>query len=92
MQLNDMRTHLAFVFPDGTFLFREILAIEAATDSSGLPETDITIDSALGQSVSPGSCQICFLDKCRLSEDAVTIMYDEPFRNYCKVSFTRVEE
>ncbi|MHA2066705.1 MAG: hypothetical protein ACXABY_20225, partial [Candidatus Thorarchaeota archaeon] len=91
MQLNDLRTHLAFIFPDGSFLFREITAIEEVTDSLGITTTLITMDSSLGQAVQPGDCEISFLDKCRLSEDEVTTEFDEPFRNYCKTTFTRVE-
>jgi hypothetical protein len=91
MGLNTMRTHLAFVFTDGTFLFREITDMAETTDSSG-DVTTVTINSSLGRNVTVGDCQICFLDKCRLLSDEVELEYDEPFRHYCHVRFKRVVE
>ncbi len=90
MQFNTLRTHLAFVFPDGTFIFREITNIEYEQTTSGSTSDTITIDSTLGVEVAPGDCEICFLDKCRLTEDKIEIEWDEPFRHYCRTNFTRV--
>lgn len=87
MTLNSMRTHIAFVFSDGRRYYREI---------TGLTEDDtediIGIDSALGIQIEPGDCNICLLDKCRLTEDKIDIEWQEPFSIVSKINFTKVTE
>jgi hypothetical protein len=86
MGLNDLRTHLAFVFPDNNQILREITDI---TDA-GTHEV-ITIDSALGVTVDPGDCEICFLDRYRLAEDKVEFEWQERFYLECRTNFLRVK-
>jgi hypothetical protein len=87
MGVNNLRTHIAFMFPDGTNYYREITGIV----ESGTEEI-ITIDSSLGLEVQIGDCEICFLDKYRLANDKVSIKWKEPFVNECRLKFVRVEE
>lgn len=88
MGLNNLRTHIAFVFPDGTNMYREITNI-VESDAS---EEIITIDSSLGMEVTVGACEISFLDKYRLANDDVQITWTENNRNECTLQFVRVEE
>lgn len=88
MGLNSMRTHLAFVFPDGRQYYREIKGI---TESDSDTEI-LSIDSALGVEVHPGDCEICFLDKMRLSEDTIEIEWEKAFQLRCKFNVTRIVE
>lgn len=70
MGLNSLRTHLAFLLPDGTQIYREITDIQ---DSNGNEE--VTIDSALGQEIAVGGCNISFLDKCRSASDKFSLRW-----------------
>ncbi len=88
MGLNDLRTHLAFIFTSGTILCREITGIV----ESDATEEIISIDSALGVEVPIGGCVISFLDKCRLAADEVEIEHIVPYKNYSKVNFLAVKE
>jgi len=88
MGLNDLRTHLAFVFTDGTIICREIEGIEE--NISGYDE--ITIDSALGLEVEVGDCKICFLDLSRQASDVVSIDWLEPNKNSVNQVFVAVVE
>jgi hypothetical protein len=87
MGVNVMRTHLAFVFPDGSELYREITGI---TESGS--EEIITIDSSLGQEVAVGGCEISFLDKYRLSSDKVEITWEKQTEMSCRLSLVRVSQ
>jgi hypothetical protein len=86
MGLNTMRTHLAFVFPDGTHYYRQITGIVESDDITEI----VSIDSALGVQVEPGECEICFLDKVRLSEDTIEMEWEEAFTLRCKFNVTKV--
>ena len=88
MGFNDLRTHLAFVFTDGTIICREIEDISENT--AGYDE--ITIDSALGLEVEVGDCKICFLDLCRQASDVVNIDWLEPNKNSVNQVFMAVVE
>jgi len=84
--LNNLRKHLAFIFPDSTILFREITDINAYDED----EEIITIDSALGVTIDPGDCIISFLDLCRLSTDEIRIEWFGDGLNQCELLFTDV--
>ena len=86
MQLNDLRTHLAFIYPSGAMIFREITGLTESGD-----EDIISLDSAPGVQIDPGDCTICMLDKCRLTEDKIDIEWQEPFRILSRINFTRVK-
>lgn len=87
MGLNDMRTHIAFILPDGTPYYREILGITESDESTEI----ITIDSALGVQVELGGCEICFLDKVRLTEDSIDFDWEELCALQSKFHLTRVK-
>lgn len=86
MGLNALRTDLAFIFPNGTQLYRQITGI---TDS-GATEI-VTIDSNLGLAVNPGDCVICFLDKVRLGHDDVELLWTAAGENRCELDFQAVK-
>jgi len=88
MTFNNLRTHLAFIFTDGTIICREIEDIEEST--SGYEE--ITIDSALGLEVEVGDCKISFLDLCRQASDVINIDWLEPNKNSVNQVFMAVVE
>lgn len=88
MGLNAMRTHLAFVFPDGTYIYREITGITESDDNTEI----VSINSALGVEVHVGDCEICFLDKVRLSDDTVELTWEESNSLHCSLSMTRIVE
>ena len=88
MGLNDLRTHLAFIFPGGTVLCRQITGIVESDEDIEI----ISIDSDLGLEVEAGDCQICFLDKCRLASDMVAIEHIIAYKNYSNVAFLSVKE
>jgi hypothetical protein len=85
--VTDMRDHLAFVFPDGTTLYREITGVTESGD-----EEIVSIDSALGLIVNIGDCEISFLDKYRLSSDKVEMDWENRQELECGASFVRVTE
>jgi len=70
MGLNDLRTDIAFIFPDGTQLYREVTGIVKA----GAVEI-ISIDSDLDIAVEPGDCVISWLDKLRLAGDEIEFVW-----------------
>ena len=88
MGLNDLRTHLAFIFTDGTILPRKIKDI----DESSAGYDVVTIDSALGLEVEDGDCIISFLDLCRQASDVVNIDWLETDRNRVDQIFMAVVE
>jgi hypothetical protein len=88
MGTNEMRKHIAFIFPDGTALYREIMGI---TEVDADTET-ITIDSALGVTVNPGDCEISWLDRCRLTDDKVEWAWEDFESLRCKTNFTRISQ
>jgi hypothetical protein len=88
MGLNDLRTHLAFIFPNGTKLYREITGIVEADAT----EEIISIDSALGVEVAIGACYISFLDKCRMASDMVTMDHLIGNKMNSNLSFIAVKE
>jgi hypothetical protein len=87
MGLNVLRTHAAFVYADGTRYYREITGF---TESGN--EDIIGLSSALGIEVEPGDCEICLLDKCRLTDDKIEIEWQEPATIVSKINFTKVKE
>jgi hypothetical protein len=86
MELNELRTHIAFVFPDGTHIYRQITNLAEAGDYD-----TVTIDSALGVEVHVGDCEICFLDKVRLTDDKIEIDWENINENRCGVNLTMVK-
>ena len=78
MGVNDLRTDLAFIFPSGTQLYREVTGIT----KSGTEEI-ITIDSSLGLAVDPGDCVISWLDKMRLAEDEIEFVWPKAHEMVC---------
>lgn len=88
MGLNDLRTHLAFKFPDNSILTREITEIAEA----GEDEETVTIDSSLGVEVEVDECMISFLDCCRMASDNVEINHLVPNKHYCNLSLMAVPE
>ena len=85
MGFNDLKNNIAFVFPDGTFLFREITGISESLDNDF-----ISIDSSLGVEVAPGDSEISFLDKCRLSNDKIIIDWRHSGWHEVKLNFLKV--
>ena len=88
MGVNNIRTHIAFMFPDGTNYYREVTGITEHSET----EEIISIDSSLGVEVAVGDCEICWLDKYRLGNDRVDIRWVEPNNNISSLVFVRVEE
>jgi len=88
MGLNSVRTHLAFIFPSGTIICKEILGITYSSET----EEIISIDSGLGVEVAPGSCIISFLDKCRLASDSVELSWPMAGQNESFLNLTAVKE
>ena len=86
MGLNALRTDLAFIFPDGTQLYREITGI---VDSGS--EEIVSIDSSLGVAVEPGDCIICFLDKVCLAADDVELIWTRAHENRCELDWQAVK-
>jgi len=86
MGLNALRTDLAFIFPDGTPLYREITGI---VDSGS--EEIVSIDSSLGVAVEPGDCMICFLDKVCLAADDVELIWTRAHENRCELDWQAVK-
>jgi len=85
---NNLRKHLCFWFPDGSYLFREVESISYESDAEEL----ITIDSPLGVVVNVGDCIICWMEKHRLSDDKVALNWE--FSDYVQseVNFVGVEQ
>jgi len=88
MTTNDLRTHLAFILPNGTIICRAITNIVEVDDD----EETITIDSALGVEVATGGCIISFLDLCRQASDVVDIEWTEPNKNLVNQVLLAVKE
>ena len=88
MGQNNLRNNIAFVFPDGTIICREITDWEEYDDD----EDTLQIESGPGLLIEPGDCEICFLDRYRLASDKVTIDWVEAFHNECRLSFIRVQQ
>ena len=65
MTFNTLRTHLAFIKPDGTTYYREITGIVELNDNIEV----ISIDAQLGEEIAVGGCMISFLDLCRRASD-----------------------
>ena len=86
MGVNTLRTDLAFIFPDGTQLYREIKGIEEV----GSEET-VTIDSKLDVAVEPGDCVICFIDKVRLASDRSELTWLMAHQNQCALEWVAVK-
>jgi len=71
MGVNDLRTDIAFIFPDGTQLYREVTGLV----KSGAVEI-VSIDSDLDIAVEPGDCVISWLDKLRLAGDEIEFVWN----------------
>jgi hypothetical protein len=84
--VNTLRTYVGFYFSDGTLIIRKITAIDE-TDST---KEKITINTSLGQEVVAGSCNICFVDKCRLASDKIDIEWVRSHKNECRTNLMRV--
>jgi len=78
MGVNDLRTDIAFIFPDGTQLYREVTGIV----KSGAVEI-ISIDSDLDIAVEPGDCVISWLDKMRLAGDEIEFVWNGAHELVC---------
>ena len=88
MGLNDLRTYLAFIFPDGTQIYKEITGIVESDDAIEI----ISIDTALGVEVAIGGCVIGFMHLCRLASDSVDFKWPMAHQNECKTSLAQVVE
>lgn len=88
MGLNSLRTNLAFLFPNGTQLNREILGV---ADDSGSSE-QVTIDAALGVEVPVGGCTISFLDLCRRSSDETRLIWRSNDRCDSLIDYTVITQ
>ena len=87
MQLNDICTHVIFMFTDGQKECREIVDITNDGD-----EELVEIDGpALGRQVTVDNCQISFLHLCRLTQDAVDLTWYRPYQHYSALDFTVVK-
>ncbi len=87
MGVNTLRTHVAFIFLDGSMLLREITNVTEVDDD----EETIFIDTSLGQTVDIGECIVSFLDKCRLSSDIVKINWEHSGWNESKLNWLKVK-
>lgn len=88
MTFNTLRNHLAFIFPDGTHIYKEITGIVEHDEDIEI----ISIDSALGVEVAVGGCMISFLDKCRLASDSLEIEWLIDNKNYSTLPLIAVVE
>jgi len=88
MTFNSLRTHLAFIFPDGTIIPKAITAIIESDSEEEL----ISINTALGLEVEVGDCIISFLDLSRQASDVVNIDWLEHNRNSINQVFTAIVE
>ena len=88
MALNALRTHLAFIFSDGTIICKEITGIVVASAT----EETISINTALGLEVEVDDCKISFLDLSRQASDVVSIDWLESNRNSINQVFMAVVE
>ncbi|MCJ7776869.1 MAG: hypothetical protein MUP16_00925 [Sedimentisphaerales bacterium] len=86
MGLNDLRTDIAFIFPDGTQLYREVTGIVKA----GAVEI-ISIDSDLDMAVEPGDCVISWLDKLRLAGDEIEFVWNGAHELVCDTQLQAVK-
>ena len=88
MALNALRTHLAFIFSDGTIICKEITGIVVASAT----EETISINTALGLEVEVDDCKISFLDLSRQASDVVSIDWLESNRNSINQVFMAIVE
>lgn len=88
MGLNDLRTHIAFISPNGSMVFREIVGI---AEISSLTE-QIQIDSSLGYEIAVGDVMLSFLDKYRLNSDDVSIRWDHRGWHESELNWLRVKQ
>jgi hypothetical protein len=87
MGINDLRTDIAFIFPDGTQLYREVTGIV----KSGVVEI-ISIDSDLDIAVEPGDCIISWLDKVRLAGDEIEFFWNRAHELELETQLQAVKE
>ena len=85
MGVTEMRDNVAFVFSDGTVLTAKIVGIETVGSND-----IITMDAPIGVTVNPGDCEVCFLDRVRLTSDDVVFRWSEPDYAVVEVELTRV--
>jgi hypothetical protein len=84
MNGNTLRTYVAFR-PSGSLIVRKISAIETISAT----EERLTLDAAPGQVFGAGS-DLCWVDKCRLAEDAVRFEWQSRRLMTCTVQLVRV--
>jgi hypothetical protein len=87
MQLNELVTHLIFMFTDGQKICRKIIEL-----SSGGTTESIRIDSSLGRQLTADNCRISFLYLCRLTSDQVELKWDKPGHCRTTLNFTVVKD
>jgi len=87
MGVNDLRTDIAFIFPDGTQLYREVTGIVKSGDAE-----IVSIDSDLDIAVEPGDCVISWLDKVRLAGDEVEFVWNGAHELVCDTQLQAVKE
>jgi len=88
MGVNDLRTYIAFIFPDGSRIYRKItniVNIDSSTDT-------LTIDYPPAQEIEVGDCYISFLDLYRPASDTVRLSWLLPNLMQCNMNFIAVEE
>ena len=87
--VNSMRKYIGFYFES-----TDTLIVRAITGTARLSASieQVTFDRSLcrATTVEPGDCQICFIDKCRLSSDKVVLRWEFSHRNECRLNFLRV--
>ena len=88
MTYNTLRTHLAFIFSDGTVICKKITGIVEADET----EEVVSIDTSLGVEVPIGGCIISFLDLNRQASDLVEIDWLEHNKNSVNQVFMMVKE
>lgn len=65
------RRYLAFIFDDGTMIYRKVIGAAA-----GSPSETLQIDSSLGKAAPAATTMVCFLRFCRLDEDDVHAQWE----------------
>ena len=88
MTYNALRTHLAFIFSDGTVICKKITGIVEADET----EEVVSMDTSLGVEVPIGGCIISFLDLNRQASDLVEIDWLEHNKNSVNQVFMMVKE
>jgi hypothetical protein len=88
MTFNALRMHMAFIFPDGSQIYKEITGIVESDENIEI----VSIDTALGIEVAVGGCMLSFMHRCRLAADNIELTWPMAHQNECKTNFVAVKE